>query len=300
MTRPVGLLRRRRRSLVGGDDYRDADHVLLPIPPTGGLVSCQLHNVEGRPLAGVTVAIVEAEGLRRVVVESPTDPFGFFSAAVPGGRYSVRATLSGYRTLGQDIVVGRGEHANLGAITMGADQGSTRPSPGEWIIDDAHSRVGFVARHIALSKVYGQFTRFRGAIRIAEDIEDSALDVVIEAASIETHNAQRDEHLRSPDFLDVDHHPELHFTSNRFVVKAGNAWAIDGELTLRGRTNDVRLETTYLGTQTWNGTRIGATATAALHREHFTLNWQQMVARGIPVVGSTIQIHLDVQAVLQL
>jgi polyisoprenoid-binding protein YceI len=157
-----------------------------------------------------------------------------------------------------------------------------------------------VARHIALSRVYGQFTRFRGSIHIAEAIEDSSIDVLIDAASIETHNPQRDAHLRSQDFLAVEDHPQLQFASTRFAVRAGNSWTIDGELTIRGRTNDVRLDTIYLGTQSWNGTRVGATATTSLHREHFTLNWQQMVARGIPVVGSTIQVHLDIQAVLQL
>jgi polyisoprenoid-binding protein YceI len=292
--------RRRRRTLVGGESFRDANHALMPIPPTGGLVSCQLRNVEGRPLPGVTVTVTENDGLRRVVTESRTDPFGFFTSALPSGGYTVRAVISGYRALAAPVEIGRGDHAALGAITLAADHGATRPTPGEWVIDDAHSRLGFVARHIALSRVYGQFTRFRGSIRIAEDVEDSGLDVVIDASSIETHNATRDAHLRSADFLDVDNHPQLQFSSTRFVVKAGNSWAIDGDLTIRGRTNDVRLDTTYLGTQTWNGTRIGATATAALHREHFTLNWQQMVARGVPVVGSTIQLHLDVQAVLQL
>lgn len=296
----MALLRRRRRTPIGGESYRDSDHALMPIPPTGGLVSLQLHNVEGRPLPGVTVALVESEGLRRVVTESPTDPFGFYTAAVPSGSYTLRASLGGYSALTRDLVVGRGEHAALGALILHADQGSTRPSPGEWVIDDAHSRLGFVARHIALSRVYGEFTRFRGSIQIAEDIEDSSIDVVIDAASIETHNSQRDAHLRSQDFLAVDEHPQLQFSSTRFAVRSGNSWTIDGDLTIRGRTNDVRLETTYLGTQTWNGTRIGATASTSLHREHFTLNWQQMVARGVPVVGSTIQIHLDVQAVLQL
>lgn len=296
----MALLRRRRRTPIGGETYRDADHALMPIPPTGGLVSAQMRNVEGRPLPGVTVSVIETEGLRRVVTEAVTDPFGFYTAAVPSGSYTLRATLGGYTSLTRDILVGRGDHAALGALTMAADQGSTRPSPGEWVIDDAHSRLGFVARHIALSRVYGQFTRFRGSIQIAEDIEDSSIDVVIDAASIETHNAQRDAHLRSQDFLAVDEHPQLQFSSTRFAVRSGNSWTIDGELSIRGRTNDVRLDTTYLGTQSWNGTRIGATATTSLHREHFTLNWQQMVARGIPVVGSTIQIHLDVQAVLQL
>ena len=292
--------RRRQRSLVGGESFRDADHALMPIPATGGLVSAQLRNVEGRPLPGVTVSVVESDGLRRTVTESRTDPFGFFTAAVPSGGYVLRASIGGYRTLAQAVEIEPGSHAALGAVTLPADQGTTRPPPGRWVIDDAHSRRGFVARHIALSRVYGEFARFRGAIDIADPFENSTLDVVIEADSIDTHNDQRDGHLKSADFLDAENHPTLQFNSTRIALKGGNSWEVNGDLSIRGRTNDVKLETTYLGMQTWNGTRAGVTARTSLHREHFTLNWQQMVAKGIPVVGSTIEIHLDVQAVLQI
>lgn len=291
---------RRRRAGVGGEVWRDADHARMPIPSTGGLVSAELRNAEGRPLAGAAVSVVENGELRRTVTESQTDPFGFFTAAVPPGSYLLRATLGGYRTLSEPIEVVRGGHTALGAVSLAADAGSTRPTPGRWVIDSAHSRVGFVARHIALSRVYGRFTRFSGAVEIADPFEDSTIDVVIESASIDTSNETRDTHLRSGDFLDVEEFPQLVFTSTRLAVRAGNTWDVDGELTIRGRTNDVQLTTTYLGTQSWNGTRAAITATAALHREHFTLNWQQMVARGVPVVGSTIDLHLDVQAVLDL
>ena len=296
----MALFARRSRSRVGGEAWRDADQALMPIPPTGGLVSCQLRNAEGRPLPGAAVAVLEADGLRRAVAESTSDPFGFFTCAVPSGSYQLRVTLGGYRPLSQPLEVGRGAHASLGVLVLTADQGTTRPAPGRWVIDDAHSRLGFVARHIALSKVYGHFERFSGAIEIVEPFEESSLEVVIDAASITTGNDTRDDHLRSADFLDVENHPQLTYASTRMALAAGNTWEIDGDLTVRGRTNDVRLHTTYLGTQTWNGTRAGVTATAALHREHFTLNWQQMAAKGVPVVGSTIQLNLDVQAILQL
>ncbi len=185
---------------------------------------------------------------------------------------------------------------------------TTSPAPvaplgelsGTYTLDVAHTRIGFVARHAMVTKVRGGFDDFSGsAVLDAANPAASSAHVVIRTASVNTRNAQRDAHLRSQDFLAVDDHPQLQFSSTRFAVRAGNAWTIDGDLTIRGRTNDVRLDTTYLGTQTWNGTRVGATATTSLHREHFTLNWQQMVARGVPVVGSTIEINLDVQAVLQ-
>ena len=234
------------------------------------------------------------------MTSSSTDPFGFFTAAVPAGSYQLRATLGGYRSFTRVVEVTRGDHVALGAVTLTADQGSLRPSPGRWVIDAAHSRVGFVARHIALSQVHGRFTRFSGAIEVVEPFEDSTVDVVIESASIDTSLEARDTHLRSADFLDVEDYPQLVFTSTRVASRAGNTWDVDGELTLRGRTNDVRLAVTFLGTQSWNGTRAAATARTALHREHFTLNWQQMVAMGVPVVGSTVDLTLDVQAVLEL
>ena len=291
---------RRRRSAVGGGTWRDADHALMPIPSSGGLVSCELRDVEGRPLPGASVELLEAGELRRTVTASTTDPFGFFTAAVPAGSYEVRAGTGGYRSFIQAVEVVRGEHTALGAVVLIPDQGSVRPPPGRWVIDAAHSRVGFVARHIALSKVHGRFTRFSGAIEIVEPFEESTIDVVIESASVDTSSDVRDTHLRSPDFLDAEQHPQLVFTSTRIAMRAGNTWDVDGELTIRGHTNDVRLAVTFLGTQSWNGTRAAATATAALHREHFTLNWQQIVARGVPVVGSTVDLTLDVQAVLEL
>ena len=291
---------RRRRSTVGGGTWRDSDHALMPIPSTGGLVSCELRNAEGRPLPGAAVEVVESGELRRAVTASTTDPFGFFTAAVPAGSYQLRAALGGYRSFTAPVEVHRGEHTALGAITLDADQGSLRPPPGRWVIDEAHSRIGFVARHIALSQVYGRFTRFSGAIEIVEPFEDSTIDVVMESGSIDTSNDARDTHLRSADFLDAENFPQVTFTSTRVAARTGNSWDVDGELTIRGRTNDVRLDVTFLGTQSWNGTRAAATARTALHREHFTLNWQSMVAMGVPVVGSTVDLTLDVQAVLEL
>lgn len=150
-----------------------------------------------------------------------------------------------------------------------------------------------------MSRVYGQFQEFSGQVRIEPTFEDSHVEVLIEAASVFTNVEKRDEHLRSPDFLDVARFPKLHFTSHRFARAGGNRWLIDGELTLHGMTSDVQLDTTYLGMQEWNGLRAGCLATTQLHREHFTVNWQQILARGVPVVGSTIEITLDVQAILQ-
>jgi Uncharacterized conserved protein len=269
----------------------------MPIPLTGGLLSGEVRDEEGKPLPNAEVSIFD--GSSRRVAHSDTDAYGFFAAAVHPGSYRIRAEAGGYRSLHDRADVEWGTHQALGQLTLAPDETLTVPTPGIYEIDPDHSAVRFVARHIAMSRVYGQFQQFTGQIRIAEPFEDSEVEVLIDAASVFTNAEKRDEHLRSADFLDVQRFPKLHFTSHRFTRPGGNRWLIDGELTLHGMTSDVQLDATYLGMQEWNGVRAGCTATTELHREHFTVNWQQMLTRGVPVVGSTIEITLDIQGVLQ-
>lgn len=270
----------------------------LPIPLTGGMLSGEVRDADGRPLGGAQVSVFDRGSNR--VAHSDTDTYGFFAAAVQPGSYRVRAEAGGYRSRHERTEVEWGEHTALGQLTLLPDETLTTPTPGTYEIDPAHTSVRFVARHIALSRVYGEFLEFEGKIWIADPFEDSQIEVLIDAASVFTHNETRDNHLRSADFLEVEKFPKLHFTSHRFTRPGGNRWLIDGELTLHGMTSDVQLDTTYLGMQEWNGVRAGCLASTELHREHFTVNWQQMLSRGVPVVGSTIEIQLDVQAVLQV
>lgn len=282
--------RRGRRQATG----RQA---LVPIPLTGGLLSTEIRDEDGKPLPGAEVSVFDRGGKR--VAHADTDVYGFFSAALQPGSYRIQAEAGGYQTVFERAEVDWGTHTELGQLVLMADETLTVPSPGLYEIDADHSSVRFVARHIALSKVYGQFREFVGQIRIEPTFEDSHVEVLIDAASVWTNSPTRDTHLRSADFLDVERFPKLHFTSHRFVRSGGSHWLIDGELTLHGMTSDVQLDTTYLGMQEWNGVRAGCRATTQLHREHFTVNWQQMLSRGVPVVGSTIEITLDVQAALQ-
>jgi polyisoprenoid-binding protein YceI len=283
--------RSRARQISGG---RQA---LMPIPLTGGLLSGEVRDDEGKPLPGAEVSIFDRSSKR--VAHSETDAYGFFAAAVQPGNYRIRAEAGGYQSLHDRTEVEWGTHNALGQLTLVPDETLTVPAPGLYEIDTDHSSIRFVARHIAMSRVYGQFQEFSGQIHIAEPFAHSQIEVLIDAASVYTNVAKRDDHLRSADFLDVARFPKLHFTSHRFSRPGGNRWLIDGELTLHGMTSDVQLDATYLGMQEWNGVRAGCTATTELHREHFTVNWQQMLARGLPVIGSTIQITLDVQGILQ-
>jgi polyisoprenoid-binding protein YceI len=286
-----------RRRRAGSRTVSGGRQALMPIPLTGGLISGEVRDDEGKPLPNAEVSIFDRSSKR--VARSDTDAYGFFAAAVVPGSYRIQAEAGGYQSLYERADVEWGMHRPLGQLTLVPDDTLTVPTPGIYEIDTDHSAVRFVARHIAMSKVYGQFQEFGGQIRIADPFEDSQVEVLIDAASVFTNVEARDTHLRSPEFLDVERYPKLHFTSHRFTRPGGNRWLVDGELTLHGMTSDVQLDTTYLGMQEWNGIRAGVTATTELHREHFTVNWQQMLARGVPVVGSTIQIQLDIQAVLQ-
>jgi polyisoprenoid-binding protein YceI len=192
-----------------------------------------------------------------------------------------------------------GKLVTLGDITLQIAPTLPMPEPGEWEIEAAHTRVGFSARHIGLGQVYGRFDNFAGAIRIGNSIEDSAMHVVIDAASIDTNVKMRDDHLRSGDFLDVEHFPTLEFYSDRFVHRGGHNWGITGGLTLHGVTRTVTLDAQYNGIRVGmeGETRAAVHATTELHREDYTINWQSMLARGIAVVGSSITIELDIQIV---
>ena len=173
----------------------------------------------------------------------------------------------------------------------------TIPEAGTYAIDPSHSAVEFVVRHLGLAKVRGRFNSFSGTIRVADDPTESAVDVTIESASIDTRDAKRDEHLRSPDFLDAAGHPNLGFHSTA-VRRAGDDWHVDGELTIRGVTRPVTLELEFEGAvqDPWGLPRIGCSATTEVDREAFGLTWNQALESGGFLVGKQVRIELSVEA----
>ncbi|MFJ2646648.1 YceI family protein [Streptomyces sp. NPDC087420] len=270
----------------------------LTVPTGAGLLTCRVLDPVNEPVRQAEFTVTDGNG--RKIVSGETDPFGTIVAMVPNGEYRLAVSadsFSSYR--GSVSIADDGQHAGLGDITLQIAPSLPLPAPGEWEIEPAHSRIGFIARHIGLARVHGRFDNFAGAIRIGETIEQSAMHVIIGAASIDTNVQMRDDHLRSADFLDVANYPTLEFYSDRFVHRGGNNWAITGALTLHGVTRTVTLEAQYLGMG--NGmegeTRVAVRASTELHREDYTVNWQSMLARGIAVVGSSIRIDLDIQIV---
>ncbi|WP_037841035.1 YceI family protein [Streptomyces sp. NRRL WC-3549] len=269
----------------------------LPVPPTAGLLSCRVLDPVGGPVKHAEFAVTDASG--RKVVGGETDPFGTVVATVPSGDYRLAVTAEGFTPFHSPATVPEGGHAGLGDVTLQMSQPPQLPAPGDWEVEPMHSQIGFTARHIGMARIRGRFNTFAGAVRIADRMEDSAMHVVIDAASIDTNVQMRDDHLRSSDFLDVGRYPTLEFYSDRFVHRGGSRWGVSGALTLHGVSRTVTLDTRYLGLG--NGlegeVRAACRATTELHREDFTLTWQTMLARGIAVVGSSIEIEMDIQIV---
>ena len=171
---------------------------------------------------------------------------------------------------------------------------------GTWQIDSDHSEVSFSVRHMMLSKVRGRFTQFSGTIVTAEQITDSSVAADIELSSITTGNEQRDEHVRSPEFLGSDQYPTMTFRSTGIRLD-GASWVITGDLSLKGITREVELATELLGIgpDAYGGTRAGFSATTSINRKDFDVNWNAAIEGGGVVVGDKVDITLDIQAVLQ-
>jgi polyisoprenoid-binding protein YceI len=176
--------------------------------------------------------------------------------------------------------------------------GVEAPAAGTYEIDPAHSTVEFVARHLMISKVRGSFDKFSGQIHIAEDPLQSSAEVTIDASSVNTRDPQRDGHLRSPDFLDVENHPTLEFRSTK-LDPTGDEWRLEGELTVRGVTRPVTLQVSHEGAAVdpWGNQRLGFTAHTEVDREQWGLTWNQTLETGGVLVSKKIAIDLNVEAV---
>jgi polyisoprenoid-binding protein YceI len=172
------------------------------------------------------------------------------------------------------------------------------PASGTWAIDVSHSSVNFKVKHLGLAKTRGRFTDFEGTVQIGEDPRDTTVEVSIAAASVDTHDSKRDEHLRGADFFDVETHPKLAFRSTK-VDGRDDEWSLEGELTVAGVTRPVSLDVTYEGVagDPWGGTRAGFTASAQINREDFGLSWNAALEAGGFLVGKTVTIDLDVELI---
>ena len=176
------------------------------------------------------------------------------------------------------------------------------PPVGRWMIDPLHSQVEFSVRHMMIAKVRGRFKVFGGEIDVAEVPEASSVEVDIDAASIETGDDQRDAHLRSAEFLDVERYPKLVYKSTSVrPASSPSSWEVIGDLSIRDVTRPVKLETEFTGavSDPFGNSRIGFSARGEINREDFGVNWNQALEAGGFVVGKTVQIALEIEAILR-
>jgi polyisoprenoid-binding protein YceI len=171
---------------------------------------------------------------------------------------------------------------------------------GTWEIDPVHSEVGFTARHMMVSKVRGRFTQFSGELVTAPDLLQSSVTATIELTSIQTGNEQRDQHIRSADFFEVDKYKTMTYRSTGLRPE-GDHYVLDGELTLRDVTKQVplKLELNGFGPDPYGGTRGGFTATGELNRSDFGVNFNATLETGGVVVSDKIGLQLEIEAVLK-
>ncbi|MEJ7561243.1 MAG: YceI family protein [Ilumatobacteraceae bacterium] len=167
---------------------------------------------------------------------------------------------------------------------------------GAWTVDPAHSRLGFSVRHMMVSKVRGQFSEYDANVTIADDPSQSRVDATVQIASIDTHDANRDGHLRSGEFFDAETHPTMTFTTTG-LTGSGSDYQLAGELTIRGVTKPVVFDLEYqgVGKNPWGATVAGLTATTKISREEFGLTWNQALETGGVLIGDKIDIELDLE-----
>ena len=179
--------------------------------------------------------------------------------------------------------------------------GLALPTSGTWEIDRTHSQVGFVARHMMVSKVRGRFSDFAGTIHIADDPTESSVEATINTESIDTGDPNRDAHVRSADFLDVERYPTITFKAEGPVQTSGPRFTITGYLTVKGVTRPITLEGEYTGfmSDARMGTRLGLSAWGEINREDFGVNFNAVLETGGVVVGKTIRLEIEAEAVLK-
>jgi polyisoprenoid-binding protein YceI len=179
--------------------------------------------------------------------------------------------------------------------------GVTFPAAGTWALDPAHTSVEFQAKHLMVAKVRGRFAGAQGLLVVADDPAESTAEITIDATTLSTGVADRDTHLRSADFLEVEAYPEITFRSTGLVHEGAGDWKLTGDLTIHGVTRPVTLETEYngVGVDPWGGTRAFFSAETRIDREEWGLTWNQALETGGWLVGKEIRISIEVEAVRQ-
>lgn len=261
-------------------------------------VSLRVQTSDEWPIRGAVLTVIDTAG-NQVARTHTNDRGNADTTPLPPAAYTAIVTAPGYSPAARTAIVTASGSASLGVVVLPRATGVGLPPVGPWTIDPAHSKVMVTARHIGLASVRGWLRDLSGTIQVADPVERSTLDVQIQAESVDTGNKMRDDHLRSPDFLDVANHPVIHYRGEGVTPQGDDQWLITGELTITSIARPVPLRMTYLGLgpDPWGGTRMGIRATAELFRDDFAMRYNELVRAGIAIVDTKLYVEMDIEAV---
>ena len=171
---------------------------------------------------------------------------------------------------------------------------------GTWTLDNTHTRLGFVTRHAMITKVRGSFNDFTGTVTVPEGgISGAKAEVTINASSIDTRNADRDGHLKSNDFFDMENHPQITFVSTAIAPNGNGGVDVTGDLTIKGITKSVTIPFSYEGTATdpFGNLRAGFEGTTVIQRSDFGLSWNAALETGGVLVSEKVTLEIEVSAI---
>ena len=193
------------------------------------------------------------------------------------------------------------EQATEAAAGLRVVDGVTLPAAGTYVLDPTHTRVGFVARHLMVTKVRGSFREFEGAITVGADAGASTAQATIQTASIDTGTPDRDAHLVSGDVLEVEKYPTITFGNARVVSQRGARFSVVGDLTIKGTTREVTLDVELDGVakDPWGNEKLAVTASTEIDREDFGMTWNVALETGGVLVSKKIRIEIEAQAARQ-
>ncbi|MCW2898511.1 MAG: hypothetical protein JWO67_776 [Streptosporangiaceae bacterium] len=240
-------------------------------------------------MSGRQIARAEADTAGLIETDSALEP----------GYYTVVVTAVGYAPTACTAIASAAGIADIGTLVLGRPGGAELPPPGAWSIDPAHSVVAATAQHLGMTSVHGRFVDFGGRIDIGTTVEESTVSAEIKAVSIDTGNHMRDDHLRNADFLNTEIHPLITYRSSGLTATGADRWTVHGELSLAGVSRPVDLNLVYLGTSPdpWGGVRAAFRASTELRREDFVMNFNQVLQAGMYVIGATLKVDIEIQAV---